>query len=168
MSDRIQIGDKWYVLATSARAEEHPQVLKHEQAFVIFDRFGDIQALGSGEEGLYHDDTRFLSHQELTIDGVRPLHLNSTAKEANSLFVIELMNPDLGRDLSASGAVRVPKGTLHIFRAKLLWQGRCYEHIRLTNHGLTAVDANLGMTFAADFVDLFEVRGMKRAMTSRA
>src|SRR5690606_38592816 len=153
--DRIQIGDRWYVAATSARPEDNPQVLKHEQSFVLFDRFGDIQALGSSDEGLYHDDTRYLSHQELTIDGARPLHLGSNTKDDSSLLLIELMNPDM---LSATeaGYVEVPKGTLHIFRAKLLWQGHCYEHIRLTNYGLSVVAANVSLTFAADFADLFE------------
>ncbi|HEV7914269.1 MAG TPA: amylo-alpha-1,6-glucosidase, partial [Albitalea sp.] len=38
----------------------------------------------------------------------------------------------------------------------------CYEHIRLTNHGREAVRTTLAITFEADFVDLFEVRGMTR------
>jgi glycogen debranching enzyme len=158
MSERIRIGDKWYVAATSARTEEAPLVLKHNSTFVLLDRFGDMQDLGPGDQGLYHDDTRYLSFQQLTIDGVRPLYLGSSVKEANSLLVIELMNPDLARD----GHV-VPKGTLHIFRAKLLWQGACYEHVRITNHGREPLQATLGMSFDADFVDLFEVRGMTRA-----
>ena len=158
MADKIQVGDKWYVAATSARTEESPQVLKNDETFVMFDRFGDVQVLGPGEQGLYHEDTRYLSYQELLIDGVRPLYLGSTVKENNSLLVIELMNPDLTRD----GVVRVGKGTVHIFRAKLLWQGACYEHIRLTNHGREPVDTTLALAFGADFVDLFEVRGMAR------
>ncbi|MCC6531730.1 MAG: amylo-alpha-1,6-glucosidase [Burkholderiales bacterium] len=162
MAERIQIGDQWYVAATSARSEENPKVLKHDRTFVLFDRFGDIQALAPGEQGLYHDDTRFLSHQALTLDGARPLHLGASTKEDNSLLVIELMNPDLGIDLPAPALIAVPKGTLHLFRAKLLWQGRCYEHLRLTNHGRDAVGVTLGLSFEADFVDLFEVRGMKR------
>ncbi|MEP6874305.1 MAG: amylo-alpha-1,6-glucosidase [Burkholderiales bacterium] len=159
MADKIRIGDQWYVAATSARTEEAPQVLKNDQTFVLFDRFGDIQALGPGEQGLYHEDTRFLSFQELTIDGVRPLFLGSSVKDANSLLTVELMNPDLGAD----GGIQIAKGTLHIFRAKLLWQGACYEHIRLTNHGREPVSASISLHFDADFVDLFEVRGMKRA-----
>ena len=91
-------------------------------------------------EGLYHEDTRFLSHQELLIDGARPLFLGSTVKEDNSLLVVELMNPDLDRD----GGERVGKGTLHIFRAKLLWRGACYEHIRVTNHGREPVERDAG------------------------
>lgn len=158
MAEKIQIGDKWYVAATSARLEENPQVLKFGETFVMFDRFGDLQALGPCEQGLYHEDTRYLSHQELQIDGARPLFLSSTVKDNNSLLIIELMNPDL----TANDVVRVPKGTMHIFRAKLLWQDSCYEHIRVTNHGGERVGARLALTFDADFIDLFEVRGMQR------
>jgi glycogen debranching enzyme len=159
MPQKIQIGDKWYVAATSASAEEQPQVLKNDQTFAMFDRFGDIQVLAPGKEGLYHNDTRFLSHQELLIDGVRPLHLGSSVEESNRLLVIDLMNPDLP---AKSGREPLVKGTLHIFRAKLLWQGACHEHIRVTHHGTERTSVRLEFTFDADFVDLFEVRGMKR------
>jgi glycogen debranching enzyme len=158
VTDKIQIGDKWYVAVTASRTEETPQVLKHDETFVLFDRFGDIQNLGNNDQGLYHEDTRFLSHQELLIDGARPLYLGSTVQEANSLLTIDLMNPDLEVD----GQVVIAKGTLHIFRAKLLWRGACYEHVRVTNHGRVPIAATLAMHFDADFVDLFEVRGMKR------
>ncbi|HSN31636.1 MAG TPA: glycogen debranching N-terminal domain-containing protein [Ideonella sp.] len=80
MTDTIRIGDQWYVAAKSARTEENPQVLKHDETFAMFDRFGDIPLAGSGEQGLYHEDTRFLSRQELTIEGARPLYLGSTVQ----------------------------------------------------------------------------------------
>ncbi|MEO8655465.1 MAG: glycogen debranching N-terminal domain-containing protein, partial [Ramlibacter sp.] len=106
MPKKIQIGDKWYVAATSASPEEQPQVLKNDQTFAMFDRFGDIQVLAPGKEGLYHNDTRFLSHQEFTIDGVRPLHLGASVEEANSLLAIDLMNPDLPASAGPSPAGR--------------------------------------------------------------
>lgn len=156
---KIQIDDKWYVLATFAHPEEQPQVLKNDETFAMFDRFGDVAALMPGQEGLYHNDTRYLSHQELTINGARPLYLGSAVQEANSLLVIDLMNPDL----TEQGQVRLPKGTLHLTRAKLLWKGACYEHVRLSHHGQESATIRLEMSFDADFVDLFEVRGMQRA-----
>ena len=158
MTDKIQIGDQWYVAAKAARTEENPQVLKHDETFALFDRFGDIPLVGSGEQGLYHEDTRFLSQHELQIEGARALYLGSTVQEYSSLLTIDLMNPDFDED-----GTHVAKGTLHIFRAKLLWQGACYEHVRLGNHGESAVDATLSVAFDADFVDLFEVRGMQRS-----
>jgi glycogen debranching enzyme len=159
MPQKIQIGNKWYVAATSAGSEEQPRVLKNDLTFAMFDRYGDIQVLAPGKEGLYHNDTRFLSHQELLIDGVRPLHLGSAVEEANSLLVIDLMNPDLPQ---RGERPALAKGTLHIFRGKLLWQGACYEHIRVTHHGSERTTVRLEFTFDGDFVDLFEVRGMRR------
>jgi len=124
----------------------------------MFDHFGDLQVHGVGDEGLYHEDTRYLAYQELAIDGVRPLFLGSSIKDNNSLLIIEMMNPDLTR----GERVQVAKGTVHILRVKLLWRGACYEHIRITNHGRETFEADLSMRFATDFADLFEVRGMSR------
>jgi glycogen debranching enzyme len=159
MPKKIQIGDKWYVSATQATLEEQPQVLKNGDTFAMFDRFGDIQVFAPGKEGIYHNDTRFLSHQEMLIDGVRPLHLGAAVEDSNSLLVIDLMNPDLpGHD----GRHGLEKGTLHIFRAALLWQGTCHQHIRVNHHGSESANVRLEFTFDGDFVDLFEIRGMKR------
>jgi glycogen debranching enzyme len=159
MPNRIQIGDKWYVAATSALAQEQPQVLKNDTTFAMFDRFGDAQVLAPGQEGLYHDDTRYLAHHELTIHGVRPLYLGSSVEEANSLLAIDLMNPDL---TDAQGDIVLAKGTLHLFRAKMLSRAACHEHVRVTNHGAEVTQVRLEFTFDADFLDLFELRGMQR------
>src|SRR5690606_22871467 len=54
------------------------------------------------------------------------------------------------------------KGVLHIFRAKLLLDNICYEHIRVINFGMERVRARLSLLFGADFKDIFEVRGFQR------
>jgi glycogen debranching enzyme len=158
MVDKIQLGEQWYILATSSPSDERRRVLKQNQMFALFDRFGDIQPIGLGEEGLYYDDTCFLSHHELLIDGVRPMYLNSTVKDDNGLFIIELMNPDL----HTSGKKPIHKGVLHLFRAKLLWENACHEHVRLVNYDLEPVEFTLSVEFASDYKDIFEVRGFKR------
>ena len=61
MTEKIRVGDQWYVSAKSARADENPHVLKHDEIFVLFDRFGDMQQLGTGDRGPYHEDTRVTS-----------------------------------------------------------------------------------------------------------
>jgi glycogen debranching enzyme len=155
---KIQVDNRWYVLATFSHPEEQPQVLKEGETFAMFDRFGDIAALVPGQEGLYHQDTRFLSHQELLIDGARPLYLGSFVQEASAVLTIDLMNADITLD----GKLVLPKGTLHIFRAKLLWQNVCYEHLRINHHGDQPATVRLEQSFEADFVDLFEIRGMQR------
>ncbi|HJV80330.1 amylo-alpha-1,6-glucosidase [Noviherbaspirillum sp.] len=158
MVEKIQLGEQWYILATSSPADERRRVLKHNDTFAMFDRFGDVQPMGLGEEGIYDGDTCFLSQQELLIEGVRPMHLNSTVRDDNGLFIVELMNPDL----YPAGKKHIPKGELHIFRGKLLLDGTCYEHIRIVNFGLTPIEATVSMEFGADYKDIFEVRGFKR------
>jgi glycogen debranching enzyme len=160
MVDKIEHGGKWYILATSSPPDERRRVLKHNETFAAFDRFGDIQSVGLGEEGIYQGDTCFLSHLELTIEGVRPMFLNSTVKDDNGLFIIELMNPDLHPE---DGREAVPKGILHIFRAKLLWNNACYEHVRVANFGLDRIQTQIEIQFGADYKDIFEVRGFERA-----
>jgi glycogen debranching enzyme len=159
MVEKIQVGERWYILATASPADERRRVLKHNDLFAAFDRFGDIEAIGLGEEGIYHGDTCFLSHHELRIEGVRPMFLNSTIKDDNGLFIIELMNPDL----HPNGQDPIPKGILHVFRAKLLWDNACYEHVRIVNYGLETVAATMTLDFESDFKDIFEVRGFHRA-----
>lgn len=164
MVEKIQLGEQWYILATASPADERRRVLKHDDIFGVFDRFGDIQSIGLGEEGIYHGDTCFLSHHELLIEGIRPMFLNSTVKDDNGLFIIELMNPDL----HPQDRRHIPKGELHVFRAKLLWGNACYEHIRLANFGLEPVEVTVSMEFEADFKDIFEVRGYKRERRGQA
>lgn len=159
MARKVQLGEEWYILAISSPADERRRVIKHNDMFGIFDRFGDIQHVGMGEEGIYFGDTRFLSQHELMIDGVRPMFLNSAVKEDSGLFIIELMNPDLeGKEKKS-----IAKGVLHIFRAKLLWDGACHEHVRVINFGLDTAEASLLMEFGADYADIFQVRGFERS-----
>jgi glycogen debranching enzyme len=158
MVDKIQLGEQWYILATSSPSDERRRVLKHNQMFALYDRFGDIQPIGLGEEGIYYDDTCFLSHHELLIEGVRPMYLNSTVKDDNGLFIIELMNPDL----HPGGKKQILKGVLHLFRAKLLWDNACHEHLRVVNYDLEPIEITLAVDFASDYKDIFEVRGFQR------
>ncbi|OGB21214.1 MAG: amylo-alpha-1,6-glucosidase [Burkholderiales bacterium RIFCSPLOWO2_02_FULL_57_36] len=158
MVKKIQLDEQWYILATSSPADERRRVLKHNDLFALLDRFGDIQPIGMAEEGLYCGDTRFLSHHELLIDGVRPMFLNSTVKDDNGLLIVELMNPDLHVD----GKNKIDKGLLHIFRAKLLWNNTCHEHVRIVNFGMEEINTCLSLEFGADYADIFEVRGFRR------
>lgn len=135
------------------------RVLKQGETFAIFDRVGDINARASGEQGLYHEGTRFLSALRLRIDGGRPLMLGSSVKDDNVLLAVDLTNPLLSRD----GSEDVVHGTLHLFRGTFLWGGVCYQRNRLYNYGREPVDIILSVEVGADYVDLFEVRGETRS-----
>ncbi len=159
-TDFICIDDQYFVRATSTRIDDRTRVLKHGDTFGIFDRFGDIQFIGRGEHGIYRQDSRFLSALELKINGKRPLLLNSTVKSDNSLLTVDLANPEVC--VKEAGGGYLPQASIHIFRSKLLWDGVCYEHIRLSNYSLEPVSLEISLEFKADFADIFEVRGTER------
>ncbi|HEY0870682.1 MAG TPA: glycogen debranching N-terminal domain-containing protein, partial [Acidothermaceae bacterium] len=75
--------DTFYIQATSSRTDDRTRVLKNSDTFGVFDRFGDVQPVGLGEQGVYDDGTRFLSRLELRIGGRRPLLLSSTVRKEN-------------------------------------------------------------------------------------
>src|SRR5690606_19547528 len=90
-----RVKDHYYILATSSRADERTRVLKDGETFAVFDHYGDIVPFGLGEQGLYHEGTRYLSRLELRVNGTRPLLLSSTVREENDLLVVDLTNPDI-------------------------------------------------------------------------
>jgi glycogen debranching enzyme len=94
----------------------------------------------------------------LELVGWRPFFLSSTVRDENDQLAVVLTNPDLLHD----GQTRVPLGTLHIALKKFLWQGVCYQQLRVKNHGLKPVETSLALHFAADYVDIFEVCGRRR------
>ncbi len=151
--------DAYYIQAAAPSADERSRVLKHGDTFAVFDHYGDIRPVGMHEQGLYHEGTRFLSCSVLSLGPGRPLFLSSTIKEDNDLLVVDLTNPDIPCDEQAT----IPRGTLHLLRIKFLWNGVCYERLRIRNFGLSRVEIRLGLHFEADYVDIFEVRGMKRS-----
>ena len=160
MDDVIRVDDEYYVLATSSRVDDRTRVLKHGETFAVFDRHGDIHALGRSPHGIFHEGTRFVSRLELLLEEAgRPLLLNSSVKEDNTLLVADLANPELHD--RAHGTIA--QGEIHLFRAKLLCDGACHEHLRVVNYGLRPVTLRLITTFDADYADIFEVRGVRRA-----
>ena len=156
--DVIEVGQQFYIRASSALADDRTRVLLNGDTFAIFDRSGDIQPVGFGQQGIFHNETRHLSRLEMRFCGVRPLLLSSTVREDNVLFAVDLTNPDLDLESGAS----LPRGTVHIYRAKFLTEKVCYDQITLNNYGDAAIDVEMSFDFEADFADIFEVRGEKR------
>ena len=144
--------------AATGKADERTRVLKHGDTFAVFDRGGDITRAGLGEQGLYHHDTRHLSRFRLDLDGDRPFFLSSTVRDENDQLTVALTNPAAVRD----GGVRVPLGTLHLALKKFLWDGICYQQIRIKNHGLAPIAGSVDLQFAADYADIVEISGRKR------
>ena len=163
MEEINQVEDEFYIFATSSIAEKNRRVLKHGETFAVFDQYGDVLCLGKCEQGIFHEGTRYLSRLELRLEKKRPMLLSSTIRESNDALVVDLTN----LDILVGEQAMVPRGALHIFRSKFLWQGVSFERIRVSNYGLTEVKASFSLRFDADFVDIFEVRGMVREKRGR-
>jgi glycogen debranching enzyme len=157
-SDIIEVGQQFYIRASSSLADDRTRVLLNGDTFAVFDRSGDIQPVGFGQQGIFHKETRYLSRLELLLAGTRPLLLSSTIREDNVLFAVDMTNPEL----RLSTGSLLPRGTLHIYRRKFLTDGMVYEQIVVNNYGNDPVEVQLSVTFGADFADIFEVRGEKR------
>ncbi len=158
MDDVIRLTDQYYIAAPSG-ATDQARVLKHGESFAVFDRYGDIRQTGLGEQGIYHEGTRFLSHLAFNLANTHPFLLSSTVERDNLLLTVDLTNPDVyGGD-----KIILRRGDLHIFRAKFIWQANCFEWLRISNYGLVPVEIAFSVQFDCDFADIFEVRGVKRA-----
>lgn len=110
-------------------------------------------------DGLYHQDTRFLSQLELALNGGRPLLLSSSPAEDNSLLPVDLANGDT---VAADGTV-LRRELIYVNRRQFVWQSAYYELLLIRNFDLQQHSVTLDMHFYADFADVFEVRGEKRA-----
>jgi glycogen debranching enzyme len=155
---------EFYIPATASLQERRPRTLKHGDTFGVFDHYGDIVAGEGSPEGLYHRDTRYLSGLQLLINERRPMLLSSTVQDNNVLLTADLTNPDF---FDAAGRLQLPKDTIHIVRAKFIWQRCAYERLAVRNFGDRAHDIRLTLLFQADFADLFEVRGHPRRARGR-
>ncbi|MBV9574155.1 MAG: hypothetical protein JOY93_08885, partial [Acidobacteriales bacterium] len=156
--DEATVTQQYYIAAKSSPADDHARVLKYGKMFSVFDRLGDMQTQGLGEQGLFFKGTRHLSELAISLWDSRPLLLSSTIETNNFLFTADLAN----LDLSKNDEVVIPRGTLHLLRSKFLWQDGCYEEFKFVNYGLTSLVIPFRISIAADFADIFEVRGVRR------
>jgi glycogen debranching enzyme len=163
MPEAVKLDEQFAIVAEVDRAVSPSRVLKHGDTFGVFDLRGDIVPAQAGEQGLYHAGTRFLSRLELLLGTRQPLLLSSTISEDNTILAVDLTNPDVIRD----GHIIVPRGALHVFRARLLMDGCCLERIRISNHGLQPIQLPIALRFDSDYADVFEVRGTGRARRGR-
>jgi glycogen debranching enzyme len=148
----------FYIQASESLQERWRRTLKQGDTFALFDALGDVIDPGLSPGGVFHNDTRHLSGLQLLVDGHRPLLLSSAVENDNVLFTADLSNPDIYQ----SGAIVLPREILHVRRSKFIWEGTVYERIAIRNFDDRRQKCWLSLNFAADFADLFEIRGLRR------
>ncbi|AFZ03272.1 Amylo-alpha-16-glucosidase [Calothrix sp. PCC 6303] len=169
--EKIVLDGKTFVPAEQIPIPEWPCVLserpqpvltvKDDDLFLITDTLGNIAGCSINDVnpsmGLFCADTRFLSRLELQLDGHSPILLSSTADKGFSLSVL-CTNPRIDE--------RLPADTVGI-RREVVLNGALFEEIEVSNYSTTTLSFELSLSFDADFVDLFEVRGHGRDKRGR-
>jgi glycogen debranching enzyme len=158
VKDVLQVEDQFYVRATSSLADDRTRVLKYGKTFAVFNRYGDLEALGPLQFGIFYSETRHLSRFALRLNGREPMLLSSTIRGDNGFLAVDLSNVDG----TVGGKIVLPRGTIHLFRCKFLDANGCHEQIRVQNYGTEAITASVSLRFDGDFADIFEVRGSVR------
>ena len=151
--------DEHVIHAAVSTEEQRTRTLKHGDTFAVFDHSGDAISRPDSPAGIFHCDTRHLSHLCLLMSGARPMLLSSTLRDDNAALICDLANPDLqGPD----GRVVLEHDLIHIRRSRFLWMAACFERLAIRNFDTAPHKVSFTLVFAADFADLFEVRGAKR------
>ena len=123
---------------------------------------GDVVPPGAPDVGLFHDDTRFLSHLELRVGGHRGVVLSSST-EKSFASQVELTTGNI----TLRNSFDLPENTVHIRREQLLNGQIFFDRFTFENFNLAPVDLLIELTFDADFVDVFQVRGLARSASGQ-
>src|SRR6516162_11235328 len=118
---------------------------------------GDIMPPGAPDVGFFYDDMRFLSRLELRAGGYRTVVLSSST-ERTFLSQIELTT---GQS-TMRDTYEIPEHTVHIRREQLLASDVFYDHLTFENFNFHDIVLDFEMTYEADFMDVFQVRGVAR------
>ena len=139
--------------ASRRRRAQRLFALKDGDTFVVGRRLR--RHPGDGD-GLFHDDTRILSRFRLSSAGQPPSLLGAAVGQDNVLFTSHLTN----RPLPPLGGQSTPDGVIHIERTRLLWRTAAVRaDAPASTTAATRRWLPLVLEFAADFRDMFEVRG---------
>ena len=121
--------------------------------FAVSNASGDMPIGNDYGFGLYHLDTRFLSGFQLTINGCAPILLSSSVDRAY-VATFQLVNPAL----TNGEKTEIPRQTISLRRTRFVHHG-LHERIGVQNCNRFPVELTLELDFAADFRDIFAVRG---------
>lgn len=131
-------------------------VVREGAIFLLTDPLGNVPSGNNQGFGVYHADTRHLSAWDLSLNGIRPVMLLSTAEHGFAMEQV-MTNPTL----ESGDGRRVLRGTVEIRRRRVV--AECIEEtVLVTNYNPFPVTLRLLYAFAADFADIFDVRGYQR------
>jgi glycogen debranching enzyme len=135
--------------------EVGPPVITISQGrtFMVSDQAGGVNPVTT--QGIYMDDTRFLSYYGLTIND-SPLNRVNSGQLTFYASRIHLTNPAIKLE---SGMLEAQ--TVHVMLNRTVSNGSVYEDLDVANYTGKQVRFLLELTIFADFADIFEVRSQE-------
>jgi glycogen debranching enzyme len=125
--------------------------INHGSTFLVAARDGSIGGEGGDDQGLYADDTRFLSRHALRLNGV-PLRTVATSR----------LSFRHARWSMTTEAVRSPTGIqpwrVSVTLDRIISDRRLHEDIAVRSYSPRPVALLLSLQLESDFADVFEVR----------
>jgi glycogen debranching enzyme len=118
---------------------------------------GDIMPPGAPDAGFFHDDTRFLSRLELRVGGYRTVVLSSSTEQTFASQIELTTGQSTLRD-----SYEIPENTVHIRREQLLNSDVLYDYLTFENFNFKELELAIELAYEADFMDVFQVRGVAR------
>jgi len=146
------------ILVEGGLLDDRTLVTVRGDTFGMFDRLGDILLPQHGRHGLFHEGTRYLSRLQLSMWGTRPALLSSGVREEDGTLIVHLTNPDI----RSEGSWSMARHSIHIVRRVRLDVGVCHVDITFRSYEREPLLVPLELRYAADFADIFEVRGAVR------
>ena len=133
-------------------------VTREGRLFQVSDANGDITP-EHATSGLYAHNTRFLDRFELRVNGLAPTTLTASAAE-----------DDVQRVWAQAKIALNPEprwATLSVQRQRVLHGATMYERVTVTNYERHDTLVTLEVRYAADYADVFEIRGLPRPARGR-
>ncbi len=133
-------------------------VTREGHLFQVSDANGDITPQHA-TSGLYAHNTRFLDRFELRVNGAAPTTLTASAAK-----------DDVQRVWAQAKIAQNPEprwATLSVQRQRVLHGATMYERVTVTNYERHDTLVTLEARYAADYADVFEIRGLPRPARGR-
>ncbi len=132
------------------------------RTFLVSDRSGNLMPPGAPHVGLFREDTRYLSQIELLVNGHPPVVLSATTEGAYANRVeltVKGSVPGEGLDL--------PVNTVFVHREQILESEGLFDILQIQNFHSERAHLVVEITYNADFMDIFQVRGIIRGKSGR-
>lgn len=129
----------------------------------MFDRLGNFRPAGLGEEGVFHCGTRVLSRWVLKLEDRPVLLLGSGVYGEQIVLGVDTTNTDT----QDGDRLILPKDSVHIRREAFLFDGSLATRLCVRSYHHETLSFTLSLGFAADFADIFQIRGANREQRGR-